>query len=101
MTTTSTTDITMASTDSHTGTAASSPERRRYTKYATITMNSSTMAMSSWVMPLVKWPKPLKMRSQCSRWKNTAMPPTARSTTDMMRAGIWARLPSPRSRYSA
>ena len=53
------------------------------------------MAISSWVIPLVRCPKPLKMRSQCSRWKNTATPPTARSAAEQIQAGTWARSPVP------
>ena len=97
MTTTRTAATTMPMAESHAGTFASSPPRRRYTKQTTMTTASTTMAMSSWVMPLVMWPKPLKMRSQCSRWKNTAIPPTTRSTAEVMSAGIWARAPFPRS----
>ena len=55
----------------------------------------TTMATSSWVMPEVGLPKPLNMRSQCSRWKNTATPPTIRSTTEVMSAGICTRRPVP------
>ena len=51
-------------------------------------MNTTMMAMSSCVMPEVMWPKPLKMRSQCCRWKNTAMPLIAIRTTEVMSAGI-------------
>ena len=97
MTATSTTASTRPTAASQAGTLASSPPRRRYTKYTTMTTASTTMAMSSWVMPLLRWPKPLKMRSQCSRWKNTAMPPTTSSTAEVMSAGIWARAPFPRS----
>ena len=57
--------------------------------------------MSSWVIPLVRCPKPLKMRSQCCKWKNTAMPPAAMSTTEQMSAGICALAPTPRSEYAA
>ena len=59
------------------------------------------MAISSWVIPEVRWPKPLKMRSQCSRWKNTAIPPAAKSTAEHIQAGTWARLPVPNAAISA
>ena len=59
------------------------------------------MAISSWVMPLVRWPKPLKMRSQCSRWKNTAIPPTARRTALAIQAGTCAFFPTPNAAISA
>ena len=59
------------------------------------------MAISSCVIPEVRCPKPLKMRSQCSRWKNTAIPPTARRTAEQIQAGTWARLPTPSAAISA
>ena len=51
----------------------------------------------SYMMPEVMWPKPLKMRSQCCRWKNTAMPPAARSTQDRIASSCWDFLPAPLS----
>jgi len=86
------------STASHFGAATASgtpSDFRSITKRATMSTAITTMHTSSWVMPEVGLPKPLKMRSQCSRWKNTAIPPMARSTTEPISAGSWARLPSP------
>ena len=89
----------MESTASHAGTFPSS--RRRYTRYTMAATASTTMAMSSWVMPLVKCPKPLKMRSKCSRWKNTAMPPAASSTAAVIQQDSWALGASPRRASTA
>ena len=74
---------------------------RRTTNHATMTMASATHPMSSWVMPDVMCPKPLKMRSQCSRWKNTAIPPAASSTADTTHAGTCARFPTPNTAIRA
>ena len=46
-------------------------------------------------MPDVMWPKPLKMRSQCCRWKNTAIPPSASSTHDTTASSCCDFLPAP------
>jgi hypothetical protein len=59
------------------------------------------MAISSCVIPEVRCPKPLKMRSQCSRWKNTAIPPTARRTALAIQAGACAFFPTPNTAIRA
>lgn len=79
------------------GSVPPSSDLRAMTKYATAITTNTTIAMSSCVMPEVMWPKPLKMRSQCCRWKNTAMPPTARSTQDRIASSCWDFLPAPLS----
>ena len=66
---------------------------RRTTNHATMTMASATHPMSSWVMPDVMCPKPLKMRSQCSRCRKAPMPPTTSETADVMSAVICRFLP--------
>ena len=101
MTATSTTDRATDSQASHLGTLAPSSDLRMSTRYATATTASTTIAINSCVIPLVRCPNPLKMRSQCSRWKNTAIPPTARRTALAIQAGTCARLPVPNAAISA
>ena len=66
---------TMARMPHHFG-AMPSSERRIMRKYSTSTTANTMHPTNSSVMPEVICPKPLKMRSQCCRCKNTAMPPT-------------------------
>ena len=61
---------------------------RRTTNHSTMTTASATHPMSSWVMPEVMWPKPLKMRSQCSRCKNAPIPPMTKHTAEVTRPVI-------------
>ena len=101
ITATSATDSATDSHASHFGTLAPSSDLRMMTRYATATAASTTMAIGSWVIPLVRWPNPLKIRSQCSRWKNTAIPPAA-SKTALTNPGRDLRLlPTPNAAISA
>ncbi len=86
--------MTMATQAIHFGSVPPSSDLRAMTKYATATTTNTTIAISSCVMPEVMWPKPLKMRSQCCRWKNTAMPPAAKSTQDRIASSCWDFLPA-------
>ena len=60
MTTMRTAATTMPMAESHAGTFASSPPRRRYTKQTPMTTASTTMAMSSCVMPARQVPEPVE-----------------------------------------
>ena len=93
----STTEIAMATHAIHFGTVPPSADLRAMAKNATATTTNTTIAISSCVMPLVKCPKPLKMRSQCCRWKNTATPDAARSTQLKTVSSCCDFLPAPAS----
>ena len=89
---------------SHLGSAgASSPPaaRRSTTKATTMSAPTTTTHTSSWVMPEMGLPKPLKMRSKCSRWKNTATPPTASSAAEPMQGRHLGAAPLARERRGA